>query len=98
MNDSVEKIKIMKRNSEIIEKPKFTVLYVNERYRKFQTFQDIYRYGRTPKLNRFHKRKSCVSFEINHASQVATDLMIDYNIKITPQTVRNLIKKKQKLQ
>ena len=66
------------------------------RYHEHQTFENRYQFKRPQKLNCLHKRNIMHKVQDNPwiaALQVITDLMVDYNIKVTPQIVKKAIKK-----
>ena len=86
----------MKRISEMTKKSKSTVQYIIERYRKLHSLEDRDRSGRPSKLNGVHKRNIIRQVRENpriSAPQLAADLMVSYNIKVSTQTVRNVLKK-----
>ena len=71
-------------------------MYIIESYSEFQPLQKRYPSRRSPKINGLHKRNIIRKVEDKpwiSASQVTTDLRIDYNFKVTRQTIRNIIKK-----
>ena len=86
----------MKGISEITKKPVSIVQYIIERYHELQIFENRDQSGRPPKLNRLHKINILHKVQDNpqiSAPQVATDLMVKYNIKVAPQISRNVLKK-----
>ena len=73
-----------KRIGEITKKNQSTMLYITERYYNLQMFEDRDRLRRS--LERSLKRNTMCKVQDNpyiSASQVLTDLMIDYDISHT---------------
>ena len=84
----------MKRISEISGKP-ISMQHIIDRYHELQTFEDRDWSRRPSKLNCLHERNFMRKVEDNqpiNAPQVASDLMVDCNIKVIPQRMSNAIK------
>lgn len=87
--------KTLREIGRIVDKRPGTVCKIIKRYEEIGCASSRPRSGRPPKLNSVHEREICKAVHGNpstSAQVIANNLSRDYNVKVTPQTVRNRLK------
>lgn len=80
--------------AEIVGRPRTTIHYIIDKYKKTKSIENVQRSGRPKKLNEVNERWILREIKKNpkiNATVLTKQLEHDLNINVTPQTVRNVI-------